>query len=68
MTTIEKIKNNEVYKQVLKDSFGGVMYDVDNRNKYDTQELFALWGTLTPVEKESVGGIMQWAFNFLQGR
>jgi hypothetical protein len=68
MTTIEKIKNNEVYKQVLKDSFGGVMYDVDNRNKYDTQELFALWGTLTPVEKESVGGIMEGAFNFLQGR
>ena len=34
--TIEKIENNEVYKEILKDSFGGVMYNVANQNKYDT--------------------------------
>lgn len=64
--TIEKIENNEVYKEILKDSFGGVMYNVANQNKYDTKELLELWNSLEPYEKESVGGIMKWAMNFIQ--
>lgn len=62
------IKDNEVYKQILKDSFGGIMYDVSNRNKYDTKEIQQLWDKITPEYKESVGGIMQGVFNFLSAK
>lgn len=63
--TIETITNNSVYKQVLADSFGGVMYNV--ANKYDAKELLALWETLSPAMQGASGGIMQGAFNFLKG-
>lgn len=66
MNTLEQITNNEVYKQVLTDSFGGVMYNVANRDKYDTTEITALWNSLSPAEQESAGGIMKGAFNFLK--
>jgi hypothetical protein len=62
---IETIANHEVYKQVLADSFGGVMYNVANRSKYNTSEIIKLWNSLSPAEKESSGGIMRGAFNFL---
>lgn len=62
---IEEIANHEVYKQILADSFGGVMYNVANRNKYNTEEIVKLWNSMTPAEKESAGGIMNGAFNFL---
>lgn len=65
MNTIEQISNNEVYKQILKDAFGGVMYNVANRDKYDTKEITALWNSMSPAEQESAGGIMKGAFNFL---
>lgn len=61
MTTIEQIKNHPVYKQILSDSFGGVMYDV--ANKYDTTELLELWRNLDSLE--SVNGIMKGVFAFL---
>ncbi len=64
---MKDIENNEVYKQVLKDSSGGVMYNVANRDKYDTTELLTLWDNLSDAEKNSVGGIMKGAINFLQG-
>ena len=67
MSTIEQIQENQTYKQILRDSFGGVMYNVANRNKYDTTELLELWNSLTPSEKESAGGIMKGAFNFVGG-
>lgn len=63
----KQIENNEVYKQILADSFGGVMYNVANRDKYDTAELLALWGRMTPAEQSAVGGIMKGAINFVQG-
>lgn len=65
MDKLEQIKNNEVYKQILADSFGGIMYNVANRNKYDTTELLQLWNSLTPSEKEVAGGIMKGAINFV---
>lgn len=68
MSTIETITNNEVYKQILKDSFGGVMYNVANRDKYDTTEIVKLWTSLTPGEKDSTGGIMKGAFNFIEAK
>ena len=64
---IEAIEANPVYKQIITDSFGGIMYDVANRGKYDTAEIIELWEQLTPAERESVGGIMKGAFNFIEG-
>lgn len=64
---MDKIQNNEVYKQVLADSFGDVMYNVANRNKYNTSKLLQLWQNMSASEKESAGGIMKGTINFLQG-
>ena len=52
--------------QVLKDSYGGIIYDVANRDKYETVELLALWENLDACEKESAGGIISGAINFLK--
>lgn len=64
---METIQNNEVYKQVLKDSFGGVMYNVANRDKYDSAELIGLWDNLPAGEQSAAGGIMKGAISFLKG-
>lgn len=66
MTTIQQIEQSPAYKQILADSFGGIMYDVANRGKYDTTEIVELWEQLTPAEQDSVGGIMKGAFNFIK--
>ena len=66
MTTIQQIEQHPTYKQILADSFGGIMYDVANRGKYDTAEIIELWEQLTPAERDSVGGIMKGAFNFIK--
>ena len=63
---MKQIENNEVYQQILKDSFGGIMYNLDNLNKYDTKELLSLWDKLEAVEKEAAGGIMKGVFDFLK--
>jgi len=63
--TIKKIQDNETYKQILADSFGGVMYNVANRDKYDTTVIVELWSLLTPAEKELAGGIMKGAMHFI---
>jgi len=65
MNKLETITNNEVYKQVLQDSFGGIMYDVANQDKYNATELLELWDSLTPDEQESAGGIVRGAMQFL---
>ena len=65
--TIEQIQNNEVYKQVLVDSCGGLIYDVGNRDKYDATELLALWDGLEPAQQETCGGITRGAMSFLKG-
>jgi len=66
MANLEDIENNTVYQQVLKDSYGGIMYNVDNFDKYDSTELLALWDSLTPAVKESADGIIKGAIDFLQ--
>lgn len=66
MNTLDKIKANEVYKQVLADSYGGVMYNVANHDKYDTTELLKLWAELTPAEQDMTDGIMRGAISFLK--
>lgn len=67
MNTIEQIKNNDVYKQVLADSFGGIMYNVANQGKYNTTELLQLWNNVTPAVQDSADGIMKGAIDFVQG-
>ena len=66
MTKTQQIEQHPVYKQIMADSFGGIMYDVANRGKYDTAEIVELWERLTPAERDSVGGIMKGAFNFIK--
>lgn len=50
MTNNEKITNNEVYKKVLADSFGGVMYNAANRGTYDAGELIELWDGMSQFD------------------
>ena len=52
--------------QILADSFGGVIYNVANRDKYDTTELLELWNALNSSERESAGGIIGGAIAFVQ--
>jgi len=59
------IKNHPTMKQVLAESFGGVMYNVANQGKYDTIDLMEQWNRLTASEKESMNGIINGAINFL---
>ena len=66
MTKTQQIEQHSVYKQILADSFGGIIYDVANRGKYDTAEIVELWDQLTPAERDSVNGIMKGAFNFIK--
>jgi len=65
--TMYLIKNNEAMIEILKDSFGGVMYNMANQNKYETKELLDLWNSLQAYEKELAGGIIRGAMNFIQG-
>jgi len=63
--TIEQIKNHPVMIQILADSYGGIMYDVANRDKYDTTNLLESWDKVPAHEKENAGGIINGAINFL---
>jgi hypothetical protein len=65
MNTIKEIQDNEVYKQIIADSFGGVMYNVANRGKYNADHILFLWLNMPKTEREVAGGIMKGAFNFL---
>ena len=61
----ETIKNNAVYKEVLKDSFGGIMYNVANEGKYNTDELKTLVEGLE-FGTSGMDGIMKGALQFLK--
>lgn len=63
--TIDMVTEHPVMKQILADSFGGVMYNVANRDKYNTDELLATWEALTPAEKENANGLITGAINFI---
>lgn len=55
---------NKTYKQVLDDSFGGIMYDVSNKGKYDAAEL------ISEMEEYGINrldGIAKGAYEFLKG-
>lgn len=65
--SIEMIKSSEVYKQVIKDSCGGLMYNAAKRGTYQADEILAQWDALEPHERETCGGIMKGAMAFLKG-
>ena len=67
MNTIEQIQANSFYQQILKDAYGGIIFDVANRNKYDAGKttLLELWNK---ADQESAGGIMKGAMAFLSGK
>lgn len=67
MTPIQQIAEHPVYKQVLKDSYGGVLYNVANRDKYDATDIISLWENADPSSQEMAGGIMKGAIEFLRG-
>jgi len=60
---VAHIKANPVYKQVIKDSHGGVIYNTANIGKYDATEILALWEQVE--HKNSQDGIIKGAMNFL---
>ena len=64
-STLRAIEHNSVYKQILSDSIGGMMYNVANRGKYDTTELNKLWNSFTSSEQAGAGGIVRGAMRFM---
>lgn len=67
---IEKIVSSTLYKQIVKDSYGGVCYmkspsDYDEKEKL---ELIDLWASMTDAQKQGCNGIIKGAFNFIQGK
>ena len=66
---IKRIEENETVKQVLNDSFGGVIYDIANQDKYKFDEdLYKLINNLSESEIKNISnGIIQGAIQFLRG-
>ena len=64
---LDRIKNHPTMVEILADAHGGVMYNVANRDKYDTTDLLTKWNALTPAEQESADGIIKGAINFING-
>jgi len=65
---MQTIENNSVLKEILADSFGGIMYNEANKDKYDTEELLKEWKQLSASERESLGGIVNGAMNFISNK
>lgn len=61
------IKAHPVYKQILEENCGGCIYNVANRDNYETSELLALWHSMSASEQELMGGITKGAMRFIQG-
>lgn len=66
MDTITQLKNHPVLAEILADSFGGIMYNKANEDKYDATELIALWDQLDGGEKDSLGGLIGGALRFVK--
>lgn len=64
--TLQAIKENETFKQILKDSFGGIMYTEGTQKKYNSTEILNLWESLPNTYKEYAGGIVSGVFRFLK--
>ncbi len=65
--TQQFIENHPTYKKVLSDSFGGIMYNVANKNKYEANDIITAWDDMTESQRSVAGGIMEGAIGFLKG-
>jgi hypothetical protein len=67
LSIVAQIKANATYKQILADSFGGIMYNVANRDKYNEGkgELLALYAQVK--DRDVLDGIVKGAMHFLEG-
>ena len=69
METInERMKAHPTMKRILADSFGGVLYNVANRDKYNSKDLLKVWDRLSDSERSSCDGIVTGAINFIKGK
>ena len=59
--TIDLIQNNKVYKQILSDSHGGVMY-LNSPSDYETVELNEL---MSVISTDQMDGIMKGVYHFI---
>lgn len=66
MSKLQTILNDPVYQQVVRESYGGVMYNVANRGLYEADEIISIWDSMTAFEKESADGITKGALSFLK--
>ncbi|WP_440220910.1 hypothetical protein [Dietzia sp. MNB45] len=66
VSTLEAIEKSPVYQEIMRDSFGGVIYNVANAGKYQTEEIENIWNSTSPAERECAGGVMKGAFHFLE--
>lgn len=65
MEKIQQIQKDPVYNQILKDSFGGIIFVEGTQSKYNASNILKLWNETPEAVKESSGGIMKGVFNFL---
>ena len=65
---IKKIQESQVYQEILNDSFGGVMYNIANQDKYDTKELLELWNYWSDYDRSCADWIVKGAMDFIQGK
>lgn len=61
---MKKFSENPVYKKVLADSFGGIMYDLAKQGTYDADGLIA---EMEAYGIERLDGIEKGAYDFLTG-
>jgi len=70
LSSFESIKqailDDENYKSIIKESYGWIMYDLANKNKYNTKKILWLWDILTEWEKDACDWIINWLFDFIQ--
>ncbi|MCT2077680.1 hypothetical protein [Dietzia cinnamea] len=66
VSTINAIESSQVYRDIMRDSYGGIMYDVANAGKYQAEEIMRLWRSASPTDREGAGGVMKGAFDFLE--
>ena len=53
------------FKKVLKESWGGRIYNLANKGKYESDEILKIWTSLTDSEKDSFDGIESGAIRFI---
>lgn len=63
--TLEDLQSHPIYKKILDESMGGVMYNEADKGKYDVSELLEIWNSLDAGQRESAGGITKGLIGFI---